>query len=43
MSDISSLAKLVNLEFLDLTGNPLIQKDIDWLKEKLLNCNIYFE
>lgn len=40
--DIKPLENLSNLKKLIIHRNPIVQKDIDNLKQKLPNCDIYF-
>lgn len=42
ITDISQLRNLTNLTELDLSGNPIPQSDIDWLRKQLPNCEIIF-
>lgn len=41
ISDITPLKNLTNLKRLWLHGNPITQENIEWLRKKLPNCNIY--
>lgn len=43
IQDISVLASLIELEYLVLSENPINSQDIDWLQQKLPNCEIIFE
>ena len=43
IQDISALSNLTNLTSLDLSENQINPQDIDWLQQKLPNCEIIFE
>ena len=43
IKDISSLAYLKNLKWLILQSNNINHSDIEWLREQLPNCEIFFE
>ena len=40
--DIIPLARIKSLKKIIIYENPILQKDIDWLRQQLPNCIIHF-
>ncbi|WP_323843252.1 leucine-rich repeat domain-containing protein [Moraxella sp. Pampa] len=43
IQDITPLANLTQLTYLHLSKNPIKPQDIDWLQQKLPDCEIFFK